>query len=249
MQYLRWILLGAGILFVLVVYFMSRKQRRRNTYTNEVELESDLPEISARDWDNIDEGVGHVRVVATQDDVDIRDTEPEFKTEIESKPARPDADVQATGHAGQPDNKTTKTTDKPPRTDDLVTLYLLAKEDALSGDVINSAAYANGLTFGKMNIFHRLDDYGEPLYSLANMMEPGYFDAENIHNLKTRGLVMFIQLAQLKHSSEALHDMLRCGYRMADMIGARLCNNKRQALTEKDANAYRELAARFDDES
>jgi FtsZ-interacting cell division protein ZipA len=80
------------------------------------------------------------------------------------------------------------------------------------------------------------------------MMEPGYFDGDNIHNLKTKGLVLFIQLAQLKHSSEALHDMLRCGYRMAEMIGARLCNNKRQPLTETDTNAYRELAARFDDE-
>jgi len=246
MEYLRWILLGAGVLFVLVVYFMSRQQRRRNTYTKDIELESDLPEISARDWDNIDEGVGKVRVVATQDDVDIQDVDPELKTETDSDFASADANAQA---ASRPVNKTTKTNDKPPRTDDLVTLYLLAKEDALSGDVINSAAYANGLTFGKMNIFHRLDDHGEPLYSLANMMEPGYFDADNIHNLKTRGLVMFIQLAQLKHSSEALHDMLRCAYRMAEMIGARLCNNKRQQLTEKDTNAYRELAARFDDES
>ena len=242
MQYLRWILLGAGVLFVLIVYFISRQQRRRNTYTNDVELESDLPEISARDWDNIDEGVGKVRVVATQDDVDMQDVAPEFRTEIDSGLAGSDADTQ-------PASKATKTTDKPSRTDDLVTLYLLAKEEALSGDVINSAAYANGLTFGKMNIFHRLDDHGEPLYSLANMMEPGHFDADNIHNLKTRGLVMFIQLAQLKHSSEALHDMLRCAYRMAEMIGARLCNSRRQALTEKDTNAYRELAARFDDES
>jgi cell division protein ZipA len=215
MQYLRWILLGAGVIF------------------------------SARDWDDIDEGVGKVRVVATQDDVDIQDVEPELETEIDSDLASFDADAQA----AQPVNKTAKTTDQPPRIDDLVTLYLLAKDDALSGDVINSAAYANGLTFGKMNIFHRLDDHGEPLYSLANMMEPGHFDADNIHNLKTRGLVMFIQLAQLKHSSEALHDMLRCAYRMAEMIGARLCNSRRQTLTEKDTNAYRELAARFDDES
>jgi cell division protein ZipA len=241
MQYLRWILLGAGVIFVLIVYFISRQQRRRNTYTNDVELQSDLPEISARDWDDIDEGVGKVRVVATQDDIDIQDAEPAL--EIDSNP---DIDIHS---VDQPASKTTKTTDKSPRLDDLVTLYLLAKDDALSGDVINSAAYANGLVFGKMNIFHRLDEHDEPLYSLANMMEPGYFDADSIHNLKTKGLVLFIQLAQLKHSSEALHDMLRCGYRMAEMIGARLCNSKRKPLTETDTNAYRELAARFDDES
>lgn len=245
MQYLRWILLGVGALFVLVVYFLGRQQRRRNNYTdNHVELDSDLPEISARDWDDIDEGVGSVRVVAQHDDVELQeDDDSEVEAELDSKPA-------TTGAAVDPaDKATNKTTDKPPRIDDLVTLYLLSKEDALSGDVINSAAYANGLVFGKMNIFHRLDDNDEPIYSLANMMEPGYFDAESIHNLKTKGLVLFIQLAQLQHPSEALHDMLRCAYRMAEMIDARLCNNKRQPLTEKDTSAYRELAARFDDES
>lgn len=245
MQYLRWILLGAGVLFVLIVYFMGRQKRRRNTYTENIELDSDLPEISAHDWDNIDEGVGSVRVVAQHDDVDVQEGDPEF--EIDLKSENTDSDIQPANKVT--DKPATKATDKPPRYDDLVTLYLLAKEEPLSGDVINSAAYANGLIFGNMNIFHRLDDNDEPIYSLANMMEPGYFDAENIHNLKTRGLVLFIQLSHLKHSSQALHDMLRCAYRMAEMIGAQLCNSKRQPLTEKDTNAYRELAARFDDES
>lgn len=240
MEYLRWILLLAGILFILVVYIMGRQHRRHSNWSDNIELDSDLPDISARDWDDVDEGVGDVRIVAQYDDEDDaveKYDAPHFEPEVESS------------NSGDDTTTAKPVIDKKLKLDDLVTLYLLAKDEPLSGDMINSAAYANGLSFGKMNIFHRLDDNNEPLYSLANMMEPGDFDPETIHTLKTRGLVLFIQLAQLKNSSEALHDMLRCAYRMAEMIGARLCNNKRQPLTEKDTNAYRQLAAHFDDES
>lgn len=238
MEYLRWILLLAGVLFVAVVYFMSAQRRQNLNRNKDIEIDSELPEISTRDWDNVDEGVGEVRVVASYDD---KYDKPEIRGSVPS----PRSSLQTSAPATKSDHSDNAET----RTDDLVTLYLLAKDELLSGDMINSAAYANGLVFGKMNIFHRLDDHQQPIYGLANMMEPGDFDSETIHTLKTRGLVLFIQLAQLKNSSEGLHDMLRCGYRMAEMIGARLCNKKRQPLTEKDTTSYRELAASFDAES
>jgi cell division protein ZipA len=236
MEYLRWILLLAGILFIAVLYFMGRQRRRNDTYSDGSEFEDDLPQISARDLDDIDEGVGNVRVVTRFDDDEVLD---DFSAE-------PPEAQQPDQQKKSPQQTTGKASAGP---DDLVTLYLMAKDELLSGDMINSAAYANGLTFGEMNIFHRLDENEVPLYSLANMMEPGNFDPKDIHKLRTRGLVLFIQLAHLKYPVDALHDMLRCAYRMADMIEARLCNDKRQPLTEQDANAYRALAAKFDGQS
>ncbi|MGB5396769.1 MAG: cell division protein ZipA C-terminal FtsZ-binding domain-containing protein [Gammaproteobacteria bacterium] len=236
MEYLRWILLLAGILFIAVLYFMGRQRRRNDTYSDGSEFEDDLPQISARDLDDIDEGVGNVRVVTRFDDDEVLD---DFSAE-------PPEAQQPDQQKKSPQQTTEKASASP---DDLVTLYLMAKDELLSGDMINSAAYANGLTFGEMNIFHRLDENEVPLYSLANMMEPGNFDPKDIHKLRTRGLVLFIQLAHLKYPVDALHDMLRCAYRMADMIEARLCNDKRQPLTEQDANAYRALAAKFDGQS
>ena len=234
MEYLRWILLLAGILFIAVLYFMGRQRRHNDMYSDGSEFDEDLPQISTRELDDFDEGVGKVRVVTRFDDDD----------------ELPQDDISATQSA-EPQKKTPQQKSEKPsaRPDDLVTLYLMSKDEPLSGDMINSAAYANGLTFGEMNIFHRLDENEQPLYSLANMMKPGSFDSENIHKLKTRGLVLFIQLADLKYPVDALHDMLRCAYRMADMIEARLCNHKRQPLTEQDANAYRALAAKFDGQS
>ena len=238
MEYLRWILLLAGILFIAVLYFMGRQRRRNDNYSDGSEFDQDLPQISTRELDDFDEGVGKVRVVTRFDDDD--------ELPLDDISARPTATQSA-----EPQKKTAqqKSEESSARPDDLVTLYLLSKDELLSGDMINSAAYANGLSFGEMNIFHRLDENEQPLYSMANMMKPGSFDSENIHKLKTRGLVLFIQLADLKYPVDALHDMLRCAYRMADMIEARLCNDKRQPLTEQDANAYRALAAKFDGQS
>ena len=150
------------------------------------------PSISTGEWDELDEGVGDVRVVTRFDDDD--------ELPLDDISARPTATQSA-----EPQKKTAqqKSEESSARPDDLVTLYLLAKDEPLSGDMINSAAYANGLSFGRMNIFHRLDDNDEPIYSMANMMEPGNFDPETIHTLKTRGLVLFIQFEQLKYPSRS----------------------------------------------
>ncbi len=238
MEYLRWILLLVGILFVLVLYLLGR-HRRRERYVSEFDNNNELPEISADSWDDLDEAVGAVRVVARDHEQVPRDAL------VSDHPVG----VQ---HEASTSAKTSSScaADTTPPANDLISLYLISRSgELIGGDIINSSAYANGLTFGDMNIYHRLDEFEQPLYSMANMMKPGSFDADTMHQLKTRGLVMFIQLARLKNPVEALHDMLRCAYRMAEMIDAQLCNQQREPLTEQDANAYRELAARFDEQS
>ena len=62
MESLRWILLAVGIVFVVVIYFLGRSRRQRN-HSMVDELEDDLPEFSARSLDDVDEGVGQVRII------------------------------------------------------------------------------------------------------------------------------------------------------------------------------------------
>ena len=61
MESLRWILLAAGIVFVLVIYVLGRSRRRRNHSTVD-ELEDDLPEFSASNLDDVDEEIGRAHV-------------------------------------------------------------------------------------------------------------------------------------------------------------------------------------------
>lgn len=66
MESLRWILLAAGIIFVLVIYMLGRSRRQRNhSLVDELEAdqEDSLPEFSAQNLDDVDEGVGKVRII------------------------------------------------------------------------------------------------------------------------------------------------------------------------------------------
>ena len=189
MESLRWILLAAGIVFVLVIYMLGRSRRQRNhSLVDELEAdqEDSLPEFSAQNLDDVDEGVGKVRIITGAGllDSDEEDIAPvKVSTENSSINKKQSTEPSA--------NKTPS---------DFIVLYILPKSDPkenqfLLGSQINSSAQAMGLTFGEMNIFH-FKSGGRNVFSLANMLEPGYFDADTIHELKTSGLTVFMQINQ-----------------------------------------------------
>src|SRR5690606_1430396 len=71
----------------------------------------------------------------------------------------------------------------------IVTLYIAARAGALlRGPDIVVAAEKTGLTYGHMNVFHRLvegrPEQG-PVFSVANIMKPGSFDMATIQSLET----------------------------------------------------------------
>jgi len=100
-----------------------------------------------------------------------------------------------------------------------------------------------GLSFGEMNIFHFKRD-GRSVFSLANMLEPGSFDPNTIHDLKTTGLTVFMQIKG-RDPLDDLTEMLQRSYQLAGLLNARLCNHRRQPLTEQHAENYRTQVRAF----
>jgi len=261
MENLRLILLVAGIFFILAIYFVGR-QRRRNDSSDLFDTREELPEFTARDWDEMDEGVGEVRVVArekTEDDFseDLAAGQiDEYEDAVAVQEPVPDYDQEdellQNDDLFELTDEVDSLVDEPEAIEDvqedpnidIIILYILAKSsDLLLGEKINSAAQANGLSFGSMNIFHRLDDEGKTVFSLANMVEPGNFDPDSIHDMKTTGLTMFMQLSNLSNPSDDFDEMLRCAYYMSEMLGADLCNHRRQPITQADAEYYRNIVS------
>ena len=230
MESLRWILLAAGAVFVLVIYVLGRSRRNRK-HSMLDDLDDDLPEFSATNLDDVDEGVGEVRVVTGAgmgaddrafDDFEGTETESENDAAVESPVSKMPTDF--------------------------VVLYILPKNDPngkqfLAGAEINSSAQAMGLSFGEMNIFHYKPD-GQTVFSLANMLEPGSFDADTIHDLKTSGLTVFMKIKG-NDPMDDLTEMLQRSYQLAGLLDARLCNHKHETLTEQDAENYRTLVTNF----
>jgi len=228
MESLRWILLAAGAVFVLVIYVLGRSRRNRK-HSMVDDLDDDLPEFSATNLDDVDEGVGEVRVVtgggsgADFDDLsDDSFSDTENDTSIESSVSKMPSDF--------------------------IVLYILPKNDPhgkafLAGAEVNSSAQAMGLSFGEMNIFHYKPD-GQTVFSLANMLEPGSFDADTIHDLKTSGLTVFMKIKG-NDPMDDLTEMLQRSYQLAGLLDARLCSHTRETLTEQDAENYRTQVSDF----
>lgn len=230
---LRWILLAAGIAFVIVIYVLGRNRRRRN-HSMDDDLEDDLPEFAARSLDDLDEGVGEVRVVTRTASDTVDEKAASFNASGEGRQAEDSTSAQPAEN---------DTADKN-LANDIIVLYILAKPgNTLVGSQINSSAQAMGLKFGEMSIFHYKSD-DRNVFSLANMLEPGSFDASTIHELKTTGLTVFMQL----HDGDPLDDlteMLQRSYQLAGLLDARLCNHRREPLTEQDAENYRTRVREF----
>ncbi|MCK5394440.1 MAG: cell division protein ZipA C-terminal FtsZ-binding domain-containing protein [Gammaproteobacteria bacterium] len=241
MESFRWILLAVGVVFVLVIYVLGRSRRRRSHFI-ENDLEEDLPEFAAQNLDDFDEGVGEVRIITgadlTEGDDVLAYGEPEIGQSDESYDEFPENEI---GRKIEPEVSNTQEENN---TSDIVVLYILPKpEQELLGAHINSSAQAMGLTFGDMNIFH-FKDNDRNVFSLANMLEPGSFDPDTIHDLRTTGLTVFMQFTG-SDPLDDLTEMLQRSYQLSGLLGARLCNHKREPLTEQDAENYRTRARHF----
>lgn len=273
MEYLRWILLGVAILIVVGVYLWSRSKKQRSSYHSPLDAANDVPSFSAgggkssgNEW--VD-GVGPVRVARVDNDIDevlasikedarpgsklarmrreamLRNVAMKDKAQSSGKLNKvADAIAEDTAVVESPQPTSAKPAKKD--VDDLVALYLVApRGEQIRGEQILSSTYAVQLEFGDKNIFHRKDSHGNVMFSMASMQEPGYFDIDNMHQLKTRGITLFMQLSFCEQPVKALDEMLVCAHSLASMLGVQVCNADRKLLDEAYTLGLRAKAKQF----
>jgi cell division protein ZipA len=135
-----------------------------------------------------------------------------------------------------------------PDYDKIVSVYLVARAGrSLTGPDLVVAAEKAGLVYGHMNIFHRLvDQHSElgPIFSVANLVKPGFFDLRSIKELETPGVNFFIALPGPLSALDAWDTLLPTAQRMAELLDAVLLDEERNALgRQRIANIRDELRA------
>ena len=104
----------------------------------------------------------------------------------------------------------------------LIQLYIKRR----SGELIDGPALVRsfnkvGLTFGEMSVFHFINNTQPelpPLFSAANMHEPGTFDMRRVEILKTQGVVFFMNAFEKAQGEKDFYLMMSAGRRMAELI-------------------------------
>ena len=132
-------------------------------------------------------------------------------------------------------------------TPDLLVINLFAPEDKVyTGEALLGAMRNQGLKYGEMKIFHRLDQTtGTIRYSIANVVEPGHFDMAQVSELCSPGLVFFMRLPGSADPEEAVEDLLFTVQAIADELGAVLKDEHMADLTPQRMRYYRERVADY----
>jgi|TARA_Y200000002_G_scaffold362371_1_gene349368 cell division protein ZipA len=123
-----------------------------------------------------------------------------------------------------------------PQLEELLILGVMAKPEApFGGEALVAALRGQGLKYGDMGIFHRVDDSADRnetrLFSVANALEPGTFDLSDLAGLQTPGLTFFMQLPVPGEALETLDDMVLSARTVAAALGGDVKDDKMSALT------------------
>ena len=136
--------------------------------------------------------------------------------------------------------------------DDLLVLYITSPAHTLfNGLSISKVADEIGMVYGHMNIFHHFGPgklhSGQPLFSLANMHEPGSFDLGRMADLKTKGVVVFMYSPASIDASVVFELYLNTTQRMAELLGGDVRTSDNELLNTASINTLRDKAASFSD--
>jgi cell division protein ZipA len=134
--------------------------------------------------------------------------------------------------------------------DKIVTLYIAARAGAvLRGPDIVVAAEKTGLTYGHMQIFHRLIEGRSergPVFSVANIMKPGSFDMATIQSLETPAIAFFLTLPAPVPALDAWEMMQPTAERMAELLDGVLLDESRNALGRQRVQHLRDELRAYD---
>ncbi|MCA0393685.1 MAG: cell division protein ZipA [Proteobacteria bacterium] len=136
--------------------------------------------------------------------------------------------------------------------DKIVTLYIAAKAgQVLRGPDIVVAAEKAGLTYGHMNVFHRLvESHPErgPIFSVANIRKPGSFEMSEIQALETPAIAFFLTLPAPVSALDAWDAMLPAAQRMSELLDGVVLDESRNALGRQRIAGLRDELRAWDRE-
>jgi cell division protein ZipA len=129
----------------------------------------------------------------------------------------------------------------------IVALRVVAPPGAqFAGDRLLDALQSDGFTFGRYQIFHRLDDAGRPLVSLASLKEPGTFDPDKMPGVQFRGVALFAVMPGALPGLRAFDELIVTARALATTLGGQMQDERGAPLSLHRLGQLREEVAEFE---
>jgi cell division protein ZipA len=108
------------------------------------------------------------------------------------------------------------------------------------------ALRAEGLGFGRYDIFHRLHDDGRPIFSVTSLREPGTFDLQEMPGSQYTGIAMFTVLPGPVSAVDAFDEMVFTARALATHLSGALTDERGAPLTALRVNKLREEVREYE---
>jgi cell division protein ZipA len=105
---------------------------------------------------------------------------------------------------------------------------------------------AEGLEFGRYDIFHNLHSDGRPIFSVASLREPGTFDIGAMPASVYPGIALFAVLPGPLPAAEAFDQLIFTARALAAQLGGALADDRGGPLTVHRITRLREDMVAFD---
>jgi len=133
---------------------------------------------------------------------------------------------------------------------ELIVLNVMSPaEKPFKGNDLLQILMACDVRYGKMNIFHRYenaDGTGEIQFSVANLVEPGNFDLDEIDEFTTPGVVFFMHLPGPKDSMKAYEAMAETARCLVNNLEGELRDQTHSVATKQTLEHYKQRIRDFE---
>jgi len=134
-----------------------------------------------------------------------------------------------------------------PASQKIVAVRVVAGAGAhFAGEQLLDVLEADGFTFGRYQIFHRLDESGRPAVSLASLKEPGTFDPAAMPGSQFRGVALFAVMPGPLPGVRAFDELIVTARALAATLGGQLQDERGGPLSLARIGHLREEVAEFE---
>jgi len=122
----------------------------------------------------------------------------------------------------------------------IVTVHVVAPQDQVfNGADLYEVFEQRGFHFGEMNIFHSMHQQ-KKMFSIAKMVEPGYFDINDIGTFYTPGITLILQLPGPVAADVAFEVLISEARELAQHLGGVVLGSDRSTLSNQAVQHMRE---------
>lgn len=132
---------------------------------------------------------------------------------------------------------------------EVLVINVAAKGDYFKGTDLLHILLACDLRFGDMNIFHRYErenGSGAVQFSMANSVEPGTFDLDNIDDFTTPGVCFFMSVPGPEESIKAFEYMVETAQCLVSNLNGEMQDETRSVMTRQTLEHCRQRLRDFE---